>query len=64
MKKKFKKSIEFIKNTISNKNLKLEIVFFIGVLIIIYTNFSINRIFGMYFLGACLILYSIYSLKS
>lgn len=64
MKNKLKKVIESINNAISNRNLKLEVVFFIGFFIIIYTNFLINRLFGMYFLGISLIAYSIYSLKS
>lgn len=59
-----KKAIKKIKDTISNKNFKLEVVFFIGVLFIVYTNFKINKYFGMYSIGALLISYSIYSLKS
>ena len=53
----------FVKNTISNKSLKLEIVFFSGIFIINYASFLISKIFGMYFLGLCLIAYSLYSLK-
>lgn len=42
----------------------LEIVFFIGISFVVYTNFKINTNFGMYSIGILLIAYSIYSLKS
>jgi hypothetical protein len=47
----------------SNKYLNIEIVFFIGVFIITFTNFLVNFMLGLYFLGLILVAYSIFLYK-
>lgn len=64
MLKKIKNINILIKKAVSNTNLRLEIVFFIGIFFIITASFFINKIFGMYVLGFLLIAYSLYSLKN
>ncbi|KGN00831.1 hypothetical protein ADU90_12665 [Clostridium botulinum] len=51
------------KKTIFSDSFVMEIVFFIGLFIIIYTNFKINKYFGLYFLGITLIAFSIFLYK-
>jgi hypothetical protein len=63
LKKKLLKLNKLIKNTISKKFFKIEMVFFIGVFIVIFTNFLINLCFGLYSIGFSLIAYSIFSFK-
>ncbi|EES49901.1 hypothetical protein CLO_2525 [Clostridium botulinum E1 str. 'BoNT E Beluga'] len=63
MKNKIKKLNKWFENIISNKYLKIEMIFFIGILIIIFTNFLINLHFGLYSLGFLLIAYSIFLFK-
>lgn len=63
MKNKIKKLNKWFKNIISNKYLKIEMIFFIGILIIIFTNFLINLHFGLYSLGFLFIAYSMFSFK-
>ncbi|NFJ57482.1 hypothetical protein FDC27_00370 [Clostridium botulinum] len=58
-----KKLNKWFENIISNKYLKIEMIFFIGILIIIFTNFLINLHFGLYSLGFLLIAYSIFLFK-
>ncbi|MCD3217875.1 DUF1056 family protein [Clostridium botulinum C] len=41
----------------------MELFFFIGFLIITYTNFCINTYLGLYFVGVVLIAYSIFLSK-
>ncbi|AWZ49803.1 hypothetical protein C3495_05535 [Clostridiaceae bacterium 14S0207] len=60
MKKKFN---NLLKKTILNDIFVMEIVFFIGLIIIIYTNFKISLYFGLYFLGISLISFSIFLYK-
>ena len=60
MKIKFKKFIKNIINTISKQTFVEEVVFFIGLIIITFTNFMINLYFGLYFVGLMFILYSIF----
>jgi len=61
LKNKLKK---FIEKTILNDIFIMEIVFLIGVFIIIYTNFQLNIYFGLYFLGVTLIAFSVFLYKS
>lgn len=42
---------------------QIEVVFFIGLLLIMVTNFFINLYFGLYFVGLSLIALSIFSFK-
>lgn len=63
MKIKLKKLKENIKKTISKQTFVMEIVFFIGILTIIFTNFLLNFFLGMYFLGCIFIAYSIFLYK-
>ena len=49
-----------IKELITNELFKIELVFFIGFLIITVTNFLINMYFGLYFIGISLIALSIF----
>ncbi|NFG65766.1 hypothetical protein FDG50_00370 [Clostridium botulinum] len=63
MKNKIKKLNKWFENIISNKYLKIEMIFFIGILIIIFTNFLINLHFGLYSLGFLFIAYSMFSFK-
>ncbi|MBN1044904.1 hypothetical protein DVW08_05895 [Clostridium botulinum] len=63
MKNKLKKLNKWFENIISKKYFKIEIMFFIGIFIIIFTNFLINLHFGLYSLGFLLIAYSIFSFK-
>ena len=60
MKYKIKKLNNWIKKTVSKKYLIIEIVFFIGIFIVIFTNFLINLFFGFYSIGFLLIAYSIF----
>ncbi|AWB30045.1 hypothetical protein EXN65_16680 [Clostridium botulinum] len=60
MKKKLNK---LLNKTILNDIFIMEMVFFIGFLIIIYTNFKVNLYFGLYFLGIILIAFSIFLYK-
>lgn len=52
-----------LKNT-NIENLILELIFIIGLSIVLYTNFKINEYLGLYSTGFILIIYSIYSLKN
>lgn len=52
-----------IEKTILNDIFIMEIVFLIGIFIIIYTNFRLNIYFGLYFLGVTLIAFSIFLYK-
>jgi hypothetical protein len=58
-----KKLDKLLKKTIFNDIFVMEIVFFIGIFIIAYTNFKINLYFGLYFVGAILIAFSIFLYK-
>ena len=68
---KIKKSImivieklnKVIKNTTSKATFVMEMVFFIGIFIIVITNFILNFFLGMYFLGGLCITYSIFLYK-
>jgi hypothetical protein len=60
IKEKFK---NMFKKTVLNDIFVMEMVFFIGLFIIIFTNFSINIKFGLYFLGLILIAFSIFLYK-
>lgn len=60
MKKKLNK---LLKETIFNDVFIMETVFFIGLSIITYTNFKVNLYFGLYFLGAILIAFSVFLYK-
>lgn len=51
---------KIFKKTIFNELFVMEMVFFIGLAIIIFTNFSVNIKFGLYFLGLILIAFSIF----
>jgi hypothetical protein len=55
--------IKWFKNTVSKEFFLIEMVFFIGIFIIIFTNFLVNLVFGLYFLGVILIGYSIFAFK-
>ncbi len=61
--KLLKKLKNNIKSTISKPTFGMEMVFFIGLFIIIFTNFKLNFYFGMYFLGVILIAYSVFLFK-
>lgn len=54
---------KLLKRTLYNELFVIEMFFFIGLFIIIFTNFSINMIFGLYFLGFIFIVYSIFLFK-
>jgi hypothetical protein len=60
IKEKFK---NMFKKTVLNDIFVMEMVFFTGLFIIIFTNFSINIKFGLYFLGLILIAFSIFLYK-
>jgi len=60
MKEKLNK---ILKKTIHNEMFVMEMVFFVGLLIIIFTNFYVSVVFGMYFLGFILIAYSVFLFK-
>lgn len=49
--------------TISSDYFTIEMVFFIGFFIIVFTNFLLNLYLGLYFLGSILIAYSIFLFK-
>lgn len=55
--------VKWFKNTVSKEYFFIETVFFIGLFIVIFTNFLVNLLFGLYFLGLILIAYSIFSFK-
>ncbi|GAB6150214.1 hypothetical protein JCM1406_13840 [Clostridium novyi] len=57
---KFKNKIDKIKRTILNDLFIMELFFFIGLFIITYTNFCINKYFGLYFMGIMFIVYAIF----
>lgn len=61
MKEKLNK---ILKKTILNELFIMEIVFFVGFFIISYTNFKVNRYFGLYFIGISFIAYSIFLFKN
>ena len=63
MKKIKEKVNKMLKKTIFNELFVMEMVFFIGLAIIIFTNFSVNIKFGLYFLGLILIAFSIFLYK-
>jgi len=52
-----------LKKTIFNELFNMEMVFFVGVIMIIITNFNLNLYFGLYFLALILIAYSIFLYK-
>lgn len=54
---------KLLSKTILNDIFVMETVFFIGLFIIIFTNFTVNIKFGMYFLGFILIAFSIFLYK-
>lgn len=54
---------KILRKTISNELFIIEIVFFIGLFIIVFTNFCINLFFGLYFLGFIFIAYSVFLFK-
>lgn len=58
-----KKLNEILKRTIFNDVFHMEMSFFIGVLIIIYTNFKLNLCFGLYTLGFLFIAFSVFLYK-
>gem|GEM_PF-3131813 len=60
MKKKLNKLLQ---KTIFNDIFVMETVFFVGLSIIIYTNFMVNLYFALYFLGVSLIAFSIFLYK-
>ena len=55
-----KKLNRLIKDTISNKFFKIEMVFFVGLSIIIFANFLVNFLLGLYTIGFLLIAYSVF----
>ncbi|MCB2354346.1 hypothetical protein [Clostridium estertheticum] len=67
MKKKLKNNIknliEGIKKITNKSTFEMELVFLIGIFIIVFTNFLLNFFLGMYFLGLILIVYSIFIYK-
>ncbi|MBA8936486.1 hypothetical protein BCD96_000572 [Clostridium beijerinckii] len=63
MKKVKEKLKNIINRTIFNDIFVMEMVFFIGVFIILLTNFSINIKFGFYSLGFIFIAFSIFLYK-
>ena len=63
MKDKLQKFNKWFKDTISKEFFLIEIVFFVGLFIIIFTNFLINLIFGLYSVGFLLIAYAIFTFK-
>ena len=63
MKEKFKKFIKNICKAITKNTFKIEMLFFIGLFIIIVANFLVNYLLGMYFLGVMFIIYSIFLYK-
>lgn len=63
MKSKLEKINIWFKNIISKDYFIMEMIFFIGIFIIIFTNFLVNFIVGMYSIGFLLIAYSIFLFK-
>lgn len=62
--KKIKNSIKnILRKTVFNDFFVMEAVFFMGIFIIVFTNFTINIKFGLYFLGLILIAFSIFLYK-
>ncbi|SMC19339.1 hypothetical protein SAMN02745134_00803 [Clostridium acidisoli DSM 12555] len=60
MKEKLNK---LLKKTVFNDIFVMEIVFLIGMFVIVFTNFRVNLYFGLYFLGVIFIAYSIFLYK-
>lgn len=58
-----KKLSKLFEKTVHNDIFVMETAFFIGLSIIIFTNFSVNVRFGMYSLGGILIAFSIFLYK-
>ena len=63
MKNKLKKLNKWFKDTISKEFFLIEMVFFIGLFIVIFTNFLINLIFGLYSIGFLCITFAIFTFK-
>jgi len=63
LKNRLKKLNNWVKKAVSYKYFVEEMAFFIGLIIIIFTNFLMNFYFGMYFLALILIAYGIFSFK-
>lgn len=63
MKKSFKKFIKNLCKAITKSTFNMEALFFMGLFIIIVTNFILNFYLGMYFLGAMFIIYSVFLYK-
>lgn len=63
MKDKFEKLNKYFKDIVSKDTFSMEAIFFIGLIIIIITNFILNMFMGLYFLGFILIAYSIFLFK-
>jgi hypothetical protein len=63
MKETFKKLIKNIYNSITKSTFNMEALFFMGLFLIIITNFMINFYLGMYFLGVMFIVYSVFLYK-
>ena len=62
IKNNIKKLWESIKKAIKKDTFEKETIFFIGIIIIIFTNFLLNFFLGMYFLGLMFIGYSIFQI--
>ncbi|EMS74029.1 hypothetical protein CTER_5114 [Ruminiclostridium cellobioparum subsp. termitidis CT1112] len=60
MKEKLNK---LLKLAVSKRYFVIEMVFFIGLFIIVFTNFLVNLYLGLYFVGFALMAYSIFLFK-
>ena len=60
MKEKLNKQIKL---AVSDRYFIMEMVFFIGLFVIAFTNFLVNLYLGLYFVGFALIAYSIFLFK-
>lgn len=58
--KKLKNILNKLKNTICAMTFVLDSIFFIGVIILILTNFIVNPVFGLYSVALFLIGLSVY----
>ncbi|EDT74809.1 hypothetical protein [Clostridium butyricum] len=55
-----KRIIKNIKNIVSSKYFKIEMLFLLGIFIFTLTNFKLNIYFGLYTVSFLLIAYSIF----
>lgn len=62
--KKVKEKLnKIIRSAVSSRYFAIEIVFFIGLFVIAFTNFLVNLYLGLYFVGFVFMAYSIFLFK-